>query len=407
MPSTIASFPATSGLGSGVVAEPAVVDYARTAMRRCSAILAPLLVALPMGAAAEDEGEARSPAAPATPPVAEPTAAPDDPVAPELRLAPRPGSLLATGAAFVPGLLLHGSGHFVLGERQSAYRLLAMEGAGLLGIVGGIGLLAAVGGSEKLAAVYVPLTVSGAGLFGLSFLADVVGAARGRRPWPEPLARSRLGVRAGYVGLFAAKHTFGHLGELGVAWQTRRLVLEAAAMLHPQGDYGAYRGLAGWRFWLPPDDPVTRFTLFAELGHQGFASEGFSLTTFRAFGELRWNLGALLPTMRNAWVLGRLGWGFDSFAFAGTSAEDDGLPFLVADTGLGLAASERVEVELAYRHRKGDLPGGMALSDGMAGFAGMLELRGRVALGARWALLPGVRLGTGVMPWLSLESRLF
>lgn len=367
-------------------------------------MLACFLASAPMGTAAEVAGQGAAATAVHVP--AEPAAAPI-PQVPDLRLEPRPGSLLATGAAVVPGLLLHGSGHFVLGERQTAYRLLAMEGAGLLGIVGGIGLLAAVGGSEKLAAIYVPLAVGGAGLFGLSFLADVAGAAHGRRPWPVPSVRSGLRVRAGYVGLFASKHSFGHLGELGVEWQTRRLVLEGAAMVHPQGDFSAYRGLAGWRLWLSPDNPVTRATLFAELGRQGFHREGFSITTFRAFGELRWNLGGLLATMENAWVLGRLGWGFDSFDFAGTSADDDGLPFLVADVGFGLMASERVEVELAYRHRKGDLPGGMALSDGMAGFAGMLELRGRVTLGARWALVPGVRLGTGVMPWLSLESRLF
>jgi hypothetical protein len=253
----------------------------------------------------------------------------------------------------------------------------------------------------------VPLAVSGAGLFGTSFLLDVIGAAHGRRPWAEPMDLSGIRVHAGYVGLFLSKHSFGHLGELGLQWQTRRLVLEGTATLHPQGDYSAYRGLVGLRWGPGPSDPVTRATLFAELGRQDFHSEGFSITTFRAFGELRGNLGRFLTTMQNAWILGRLGWGFDSFDFAGTSTDDDGLPFLVADIGFGLMASERVEVELAYRHRKGELPGGMALSDGLAGFAGMLELRGRVALGSRWALLPGVKLGNGVMPWVSFESRLF
>jgi len=320
---------------------------------------------------------------------------------------PRPGSLLAGGVALVPGLLIHGSGHFALGERQSACRLLATQGAGLAGVIGGIGLLSAVGASEKLAVLYVPLTVGGLGLFGVSFLADVVGAVHGRRPWPEPVVPPGITVRAGYVGLFGSKHSFRHLGELGVEWRAERLVLDGQATLHPQGDFGEYRCLAGWRLWAPSGDPVTRLSLVAELARQGFHTEGFAVTTVRALGELRWNLGDFLPTMQNAWLLGRLGGGFDSLDFAGTSADDDGLPFLVAELGLGLMATDRVEAELAYRHRKGELPGGMAIGDGMAGFAGMLELRGRVAVGRRWALVPGVRLGTGVMPWLSLESRLF
>lgn len=367
-------------------------------MRRLLAILGCFLATAPLCAWAEAQ-RAPSASQPAVPAVADPGPKPE----PD----PAQGSLLATGAALVPGLLVHGSGHFVLGERQSAYRLLAMQGAGLAGLIGGIGLLGAVGGSEKLAGLYVPMAVSGLGLFGISFLADLAGAAHGRRPWAEPLVPSGVTVRTGYAGLFGAKHTFRHLGELGIAWRTERLVLEGGATLQPQGDFSWYRGLVGWRLWARSDDRVTRLSLFGELARQGFDSEGFAITTVRAFGELRWNLGELLTTMQNAWLLGRLGWGFDVFDFAGTSAEDDGLPFIVADIGFGLMATERVEVELAYRHRKGELPGGMALSDGLAGFAGMLDLRGRVALGRRWALVPGIKLGTGVMPWLSVESLLF
>ena len=358
-------------------------------MRRFLAILGCLLVAAPTRAWAENE-PAPDAAAPA---VAE--------------LAPDQGSLLATGAAFVPGLLLHGSGHFALGERRSAYGLLAMEGAGLVGLIGGIGLLAAAGGSEKLAALYVPMAVSGLGLFAVSFLADVVGVVHGRGPWPEPIVPAGITIRAGYVGLFGSKHSFQNLGELGVAWQSERLVLQGRATLQPQGDYSEYRCLAGWRLWAPADDPVTRLSIVGDLARQGFYSEGFAITTFRAFGELRWNLGSLVPTMQNAWLLGRLGWGFEAFDFTGTSADDDGLPFMVAELGLGLMASDRVEVELAYRQRKGELPGGMPLSNGLAGFAGMVELRGRVAVGRGWALVTGAKLGTGVMPWLAVESQLF
>ena len=317
------------------------------------------------------------------------------------------GSALATGAAVVPGVFIHGAGHFTLGERQSAYRLLAMEGVGLAGVIGGIGTLAAVGGSEKFAFVYVPMTVTGLGLFTISFLADVIGAAHGTAPWAEPTILSGMTVRTGYVGLFGSKHSFRHLGELSAEWRTDQLVLDGRATLHPQGDFAGYGILAGWKLWAPANEPVTRLGFYSELAHQDFRQEGFAMTTFRAFAQLRWNLGDLVATMQNAWILGRMGWGFDAFHFDGTSEDDDGLPFLVSDIGIGLMATSWVELELSYRHRKGELPGGMSLSDGLSGFAGMLELRSRVELGKGWALAPGARLGTGVMPWLHLESRLF
>ena len=38
---------------------------------------------------------------------------------------------VATAVAIVPGLVLHGSGHFAAGERATGWRLLGMEGVGL------------------------------------------------------------------------------------------------------------------------------------------------------------------------------------------------------------------------------------------------------------------------------------
>jgi hypothetical protein len=359
-------------------------------VRPLLAIFVGLLAAVPLNARAE-----------------EPSAlAPTAPTGVEAEPEPRRGSLLAVGASVVPGILVHGAGHFVLGERKAAYRLFAIEGVGLAGIVGGMGVLASVGGSEKLAPLYVPLVVGGLGLFGASFLGDAAGAAHGARPWPEPRLVDGLTLRTGYVGLFDSKHTFGHMGALSGEWRDGRLVLEGGATLHPRGNYRQYRGLAGWRVWAPAGERVTRLTLFGEVARQAFPGEGFSITTGRAFGELRQNLGAFVPTLQNTWLLGRLGWGIDSLDYTGAAAAD-ALQFLVAETGYGLMATEHVEVELVYRQRKGELPGGLILSDGLAGFAGILELRGRVIGGGRWALAPGVKLGTGVMPWLSVESQLF
>jgi hypothetical protein len=318
---------------------------------------------------------------------------------------PLSGSWAGAAAGLVPGLLLSGSGHFVMGDRPSAYRLLAMQGVGMLGMIGGVGVLGLVGGSEKLAPIYVPLAVSGVGIFGLSTLVDIVGAARGHHPWPEPHRPSGLAVRAGYVGLYASRHTFGQLGGVGIDWQGERLSLGAGGLLHPRLDYFEYGGSVGWLLWTRQGDPVTRLTLMAALSHQGFASQGTAMSTGRGLGELRWNLGMWLPTMQNAWVLGRLGWGFDLLHFEQAPGFEDGLPFIVADIGLGLRVTERVELELAYRQRKGELPGGMNLSAGLAGFVGMMELNGRVTLSRRWALVPGVRLGNGVMPWLMVESQ--
>lgn len=377
-----------------------------------------LAVAAAVGATASPTGSDADVTAAATDPV-ESTVAPASPKSGEqvpndvgIPVAGMPDEAmgtgwLATGAALVPGVLLHGAGHYARGDRSTAYRLLAMEGIGLGGLVGGIALLGSVGGSEKLAPVYVPLAVSGAGLFAVSFLADVAGTARGGRPWALPARpEGSLALGAGYAGLFASPHGLGHLGRLSLDYRTGRLELGAGTLLAPSGEFAEYTGRLGYRLWGRDGDPVTRLFLRADLDRQDFSVEGFDISTGRLFGELRWNLGDLVSSLRNAWLLGRLGIGADVFSYREVAA-DDTLAFLVVDVGMGLAAADGVEFQLLYRHRKGELPGGLLTTDGLTGFVGFVELQGRVAVAPRWALLPGIKVGNGVLPWLAIESQLF
>jgi hypothetical protein len=129
------------------------------------------------------------------------------------------------------------------------------------------------------------------------------------------------------------------------------------------------------------------------------------MTTAESFLESRWNLGGLAPTLRNAWVLGRLGVGLDLFGYpARGSFAEDALPLLVVDAGMGVQLHERVAIELAYRHRKDELPGGFSGS-GTAGFLGFVEATGRATITDRWTVVPAVRWGRGVLTCIALESR--
>jgi hypothetical protein len=46
--------------------------------------------------------------------------------------------LLPVAAAIMPGLLIHGSEHFVAGDHRTARRLLATESIGLSMVLGGL-----------------------------------------------------------------------------------------------------------------------------------------------------------------------------------------------------------------------------------------------------------------------------
>ena len=150
----------------------------------------------------------------------------------------------AIGAAVVPGLVVHGSGHFVLGERRVARRLLFASGIGLgLVAAGGVPLVL-TGASRHYTAVPVAMLVGGVGVFALSWAADLYGATGAAGPRsPLELAPVELELGYGYVydprfdyrnfAVTAASVELGWFRVAPVAWiglddDNQRLRLEGA-----------------------------------------------------------------------------------------------------------------------------------------------------------------------------------
>src|SRR4051812_26966686 len=141
--------------------------------------------------------------------LAAPRARADEAVVPSEPSAGR--KALAAGAAIVPGLLVHGSGHFVAGDAPTGYRLLMLESVGLGTLAAGFVPIVATGASRRFVGPGAALSVVGAGIFVISALADLygvlapqggVGAASGRVPW----LGAEMGYRYVYDPVFARRH---------------------------------------------------------------------------------------------------------------------------------------------------------------------------------------------------------
>ena len=82
---------------------------------------------------------------------------------------------VAAGVSVVPGVAIHGAGHYALGHRKTALALLISEGIGLALLIGGVSTELASGNSRKLAGPALAATVLGSGLVLASFGADLYG----------------------------------------------------------------------------------------------------------------------------------------------------------------------------------------------------------------------------------------
>ncbi len=310
----------------------------------------------------------------------------------------------AVAASLVPGALIHGSGHYVLGDRRTARRLLILEGVGV-GLAGaGGGILGGSGSEEHLAILYVPLLVSGVTLIAGTFLADLFGVTLGPIAEPDGGIPDRLGAGAvagigiGYRYVDHPDLDVGHLVTTRGAVRLHGLSLELGAEVDPAGGYREYRLLVERRLpWRPVG---AHLSIGGDGAQRRLPDDRFTSTPVSLWTEMVWPLA--LPRLPGAYARGRLGLGLERVDYDDVaSGDDDWLPFMVARAGLGMRLGW-VDLELDYDHRKDGFPGGMYLGR-MPGFVGSFGMTARVPLVQRFALAGAVRYGIGATGWLELQ----
>ncbi|HEU4410955.1 MAG TPA: hypothetical protein VFS43_37225 [Polyangiaceae bacterium] len=325
-------------------------------------------------------------------------------------------SAWAVGAAIVPGLLVHGAGHYVMGEKRTAGRLLTLEGVGLGAVGGGLVLLAASGASRRLVAPVAAVTIAGVGLFAISTLADLYGvlAPPGGTGAPltvAPRFGAELGLRYVYDPVFAYRtFTFqaleARLGGLRVAqsgWyslgehRNRRLRLEGAYRLYgplPAGDGERAR-----------DGSFVEAE--AALTDHDFDSEGFAVTTGEVSLRGRLDLGRLGPTLAGSFA--ELGVGTALAANRYDRHPDEADSLLLGGFAFGVYLGRRAdrwgEAKVYYDHRHDGYAAGLKMTGLGSGVPGHFGARALFFFAPSWGAQAEVQAGSAYVTGLSLLYR--
>ena len=333
----------------------------------------------------------------------------------------RPGSgrrVLATGAALVPGVIVHGSGHYVLGETETGNKLLLAEGIGA-GMVlgGGLGLFL-TGASRHTVLPLASLTIFGAGVFTSAFLADIYGSAASDldEPWSHEWSaparfESELGYRYVNSAVFAYSDFVFQRFELWLG----RTRIEPSLWSSFEGDNARYRLLLSGR--LLGAYPGFRHKLLdfveAELGltHHRYAADFFERTTLEGSLRGRWDLRHVGPSLRGAFVEGSLGYARNvtSFDFPGVNVESDYDDLLLATMAFGIRlrgpAAIGSEVMFFYDHRHDDFAAGMLMEGLGGGVGGHLGMRGRWFFDERFGVAAESMFGSAIVAGASILVR--
>jgi hypothetical protein len=318
--------------------------------------------------------------------------------------------LVPTGAAVFPGLIVHGTGHFVAGDRKTGWRLLELEGAGLVLTGVGLGTLVATGASRHLSAPIFALPVAGIGLFAVSWLADAYGVSApaggtGTSVPSEPTVEARLGTR--YV--YDPTVRYGTLLGPALDLRWRRLRLSPGAWIATDGGNVRVAVEAAYRPWGPRPLALAADGSFVDVvvgaTEHHFRPEAFDLTVLEAGARGRIELRRLAASLAGSfadWGLG-LGWALTHYRVGAHETDADGL--LLARFGYGVYLGSRGELSVFYDHRHDDYAGGLKLSGRGSGVAGHLGLEGSWFFLDRWGVRVEGQVGSAYLAGLSMVYR--
>ena len=327
--------------------------------------------------------------------------------------------VVAVGAAVVPGVLVHGMGHYVAGESTTGHRLLIAEGAGFGLVLGGGAVLVATGASRYFTGPAAATVIVGMGLFGTSFIADLYGsvspdpgAARGRTR-PPPFAETELGYR--HIGdpVFAYEHFLVER----VSMMTGPLRLTPSAWISTDWDNARYRVEGAYRvLGTEPsavDRPVMNDYLDGVLGlvQHRYVTERFTRSSMEVALDTRYDLGHIGRTLRGAFVQANVGYAFGriDYDIEGIEVPADFDDLLLAGFGFGAvfrgASKPGSEARLYYDHRHDEFAGGLLLTGLGSGVAGHFGAEARWFFTEHLGVSAQAEVGSAFVSGLSLLFR--
>ena len=301
----------------------------------------------------------------------------------------------ALGAAVFPGVLAHGSGHFVLGERRAARRLLAAEGIGLgVAAAGGVPLFL-TGASRHYTAVPVALLVSGAGVLLLSWAADLYGASGAAGPRTPPAA-APVELELGYGYVQDPRFDYGSFAIAAASVDVGPVALAPVAWLALDDDNQRLRLEGRYRFWR--GDDASRLEVTAAATHHRYPDDGFAVSTLEGAVGGRLDMARVGDTMAGSFADLSLGLGDEltNYYTPGAGADLGEMLLVRFAYGVAFGCPGRVhgEASIYYDHRRDTFAGGISPGTGPgSGFMGLIGAEGLVHLDARWGVRVRVEQG--------------
>jgi hypothetical protein len=325
-------------------------------------------------------------------------------------------SVLGTAAAIVPGVLVHGTGHLVVGDSLTGLRLLTLEGAGLGVLATGFLPIVMSGASRRLIGPAVALSAAGAGLFAISFLADVYGlvAPAGGVGAPmrvAPTLQTAIGYRYVYDPVFSYRNFMVQ----EIDYRTGAWRLHPSAWFALDDTNARLRAHVAYRLTgpRPEGNPLARdgsfLDLEAALTRHAFTTNRFVTTTGEIAVAGRLDMSRVGPSLRGSFAELSVGWALQAYSYAARGTTADLGELLLARFAYGIyvgwPGSPRGEIAVYYDHRHDGFAAGFKMPGLGSGVIGHFGAEARLFVDRRWGVAAEAVVGSAYVTGLSILYR--
>jgi hypothetical protein len=318
----------------------------------------------------------------------------------------------------VPGVFVHGAGHYALGQPRTAQRLLLAEGIGVGMTLGGVATIFFTGASRYLIGPAAAITGVGVGLLATSFAADLYGTlspdpgAVASRITAPPFFESEVGYRHVYDPQFSYRNFVVE----SLSIRTGRFRVTPSGWFGAAGDSARYRVEGAYRLLgsLPrkaPTDGLSSLDIVVAGTHHRDDPWGFVIWSGELAVHGRYDLAKVGPTLRGAFVEGDLGYAHQIYSYdvAGVRVPTDDAMMLLLRFGFGAVLRGRAgagsEVLAYYDHRRDGYAAGFLTPGIGSAISGLFGASGRWYFNRSVGVLVDVQLGSAVVGGASLLLR--
>ena len=302
----------------------------------------------------------------------------------------------AIGASIFPGVLLHGSGSWVLGEKRAAKRLAITGAIGFGALALGGAAVGITGGAESMVIWGVPMIIAGAALVFPTWFSDVWYASGGPRVRGEAHARSPWTFELATTWLHDAYRERA-LIRGGGGIELGRFGVNASALVDAEGQ--ARTGEIGGRVQIL-GAPATGARvadgsrLYARVAVRRHEDDDdmVAITSAEAEVGARVDLLHIDPILDGTFLEVSVGMGVERVRYADLVSDTESL--FLGRFAWGLYLGRHSELTVFYDHRRDSLAGGIA-ANRAAGFVGSVGTTLDLRIAGPFAAIAELEIGNG------------